>query len=383
MNFTKRLKNKIRITYLQFKSFPKIIQPKLKGNLKLIHFSAFSYGNAGDVILPIVLRDLFNENISIKNWKGVHVKQKVDSKLINKINDSDAMIIGGGGLFLKDSHPNNVSGWQWNCNLESLEKINSPIIMFAVGYNRFRGQEDFKPIFKEHLNKFINKAKFIGIRNHGSINKIKPYLEENLKNKLIFQPCMTTVISNLYPDLVDYDKKEDFIAFNCAFDREKLRFDSEKSLDSIAKVAKKLSEITEIKYFSHMPTDEKILPYFDKYNVHYKLITFDNPKEMIYHYSKAKLVIGMRGHAQMIPFGCRTSILSIISHDKLQFFLDDIGKSQWGVELLDDKLEEKLHAKAKDLYKNYKDNNDYIAKVQRDFWELTKKNLKYIKKEIQ
>lgn len=383
MNFKKRIKNKIKITFLQLKGFPKIIKPKLNGSLKLIHFSAFSFGNAGDIILPIVLRDLFNDKISIKSWKGVHVKQSIKTKILKKINSSDALVIGGGGLFLKDSHPNDVSGWQWNCDLEHLNKIDSPMIMFAVGYNRFRGQEDFEPIFTEHLNLFVDKAKFVGIRNYGSIRKIKPYLNENLRRKLTFQPCMTTVISNLYPNLVEYDKKEDFIAFNCAFDREKLRFDSESSLISIAKVAKKMSKITRIKYFSHMPTDEKILFYFDKYNVEYTLITFHNPVEMINYYSKARLVIGMRGHAQMIPFGCRTSILSIISHDKLQFFLDDIGKSQWSVELKDDKIEEKLYDKALDLYTNFKENNQYISEVQKEFWKITQKNLEYIKKEIQ
>lgn len=382
MNLINRIKNKIRITYLILKGFPTIIKPKLNGNLNLFHFSAFSYGNAGDIILPVVLRDLFNKKMSINSWKGAHVKEYVNSKMLKKINNYDAMVIGGGGLFLKDSHPNNVSGWQWNCDIEHLNKIDIPIIMFAVGYNRFRGQEEFEPIFTKHLNNFVGKAKFIGIRNYGSIRKLKPYLNDKLKEKLTFQPCMTTVISNLYPGLVDYDNKDDFIAFNCAFDREKLRSNSEYNLISIAKVAKKLSKITKIIYFSHMPTDEKILPYFDKYNVDYSLITFDNSTEMINYYSRARLVIGMRGHAQMIPFGCRTSILSIISHDKLQFFLDDIGKSQWGVELQDDQLEEKLYSKAVNLYNNYKENNQYISKVQEKFWNITQKNLDLIKKEL-
>lgn len=45
--------------------------------------------------------------------------------------------------------------------------------MFAVGYNRFRGQEDFDQFFKEHINLFVEKAEFIGLRNHGSIESIK------------------------------------------------------------------------------------------------------------------------------------------------------------------------------------------------------------------
>lgn len=378
MTLLKKIKTKIRITILQAKGFPKIIKPNLNGNLKFVHFSAFSFGNAGDIILPIVLRDLFNNELSIKSWKGIHVKESVNTSTLKIINKSDALVIGGGGLFLRDSHPNDVSGWQWNCQIDMLNQIKSPIFMFAVGYNRFRGQEDFKPIFKQHLNIFVEKAKFIGIRNYGSINKLKPYLKEKLKEKLKFQPCMTTVISNLYPNLVDYDAKDDFIAFNCAFDREKLRESSDSRLLSIAKVAKKLSNLTSIKYFSHMPTDEKILPFFEKLNVKYDLITFDNPVEMIRYYSKARLVIGMRGHAQMIPFGCKSSILSIISHDKLQFFLDDIGKSDWGVELNDDNFEIKLYDKAINHYQNYKENNVHISNIQNKFWEITLENLKYI-----
>tara|TARA_B100001093_G_C26835115_1_gene1017969 strand:+ start:443 stop:1591 length:1149 start_codon:yes stop_codon:yes gene_type:complete len=382
MTIYKRIKNKLRISYLQLKGFPKIVEPNLKGNLKMIHFSAFSYGNAGDIILPIVLRDLFNNKISIKSWTGVHVKESVNKKVLKVINKSNALIIGGGGLFLKDSHPNDVSGWQWNCSIDHLSKIESPIIMFAVGYNRFRGQEEFNPIFKQHLNKFIEKAEFIGIRNYGSIRKIKPYLNESLKEKLTFQPCMTTVISKLYPNLVNYDHKEDFIAFNCAFDREKLRLTCDSSLNAIARVAKKLSQFTKIMYFSHMPTDEKILPYFDKYGVNYTIVSFDNPINMISYYAKARLVIGMRGHSQMIPFGCKSSILSLISHDKLQFFLDDIGKSHWGVELQDDDLEKKLYDKAVDLYNNFEENNHHIKEIQDNFWDISQKNLKYIKETI-
>ena len=120
---------KLKKTYHEFFGLPKIKDLKLGGRNKLIHISAFSYGNAGDTILPVVLRDLFIFCLSIKSWKGFHVKIPVEEKYLKTINKADGIVIGGGGLFLRDSHPNKTSGWQWNCSIENLLKINKPIIL--------------------------------------------------------------------------------------------------------------------------------------------------------------------------------------------------------------------------------------------------------------
>jgi polysaccharide pyruvyl transferase WcaK-like protein len=326
---------------------------KKKNQLKICHISAFSFGNAGDTLLPVVLRDLFEKTIVVKNWYHIHVHKVVTNKLVKKINKRTILLIGGGGLFLKDTNKNNISGWQWSCSIEQLNKIEIPIIMFAVGYNRFRGQEDFDEIFTKHLNVFVRKAVFIGIRNTGSINKLKTYLETNeLKQKLQFQPCMTTLIAKIYEHKIHFLFKEDFIAVNCAFDRQNLRLLSEELLYSISRVIKELSKITKIKYYAHMSDDNKMLTYFDELDIQYKLIELHGIKQIIQEYKKPRLVIGMRGHAQMIPFGCLTPILSIISHDKMNWFLEDIGHPEWGVDVLQQNFESNLLEKAIYLYNN-------------------------------
>ena len=112
--------------------------------------------------------------------------------------------------------------------------------------------EDKRILIQEHINLFVEKAEFIGLRNHGSIESIKSYLDNfELKKKLVFQPCMTTLTSCIYPYLEKYDKKENCIAFNCAFDRAELRKNNEKILEAIAKVALALSKDTIIRYYSH------------------------------------------------------------------------------------------------------------------------------------
>lgn len=218
------------------------------------------------------------------------------------------------------------------------------------------------------------------MRNHGSIESIKSYLDNfELKKKLVFQPCMTTLTSCIYPYLEKYDKKENCIAFNCAFDRSELRKNNEKILEAIAKVALALSKDTKIRYYSHVISDEQILPYFDAIGVKYELVHFHNVRDIVREYTKPRLVIGMRGHAQMIPFGCNTPILSIISHDKMKWFLDDIHHPEWGVDVLEPNFEELLLQKAKKLYMETDSLFPILVKEQQYLNEITIDNIAKIR----
>lgn len=378
-----RIINKVISIKRRISPFPSIVKMPTSGDYTATHISAFSYGNAGDTLLPVVLRDLFSNTAGIKKWKGCNVHSFVDDKLIKQYNHSDMIVIGGGGLFLADTMPNDVSGWQWNCSIDSLAKISKPLVAFAIGYNRFRGQDDFKPIFTDHLNLFVDKAIFVGIRNHGSIEKLKPYLRtDDLRNKLVYQPCMTTLIAKIYADYLQFDKKENFVAFNCAFDRQNLRSSDDSYLKSIARVALELSKVTKIKYYSHMPSDEKALPYFDELGIKYELIRFSDVRQIVECYSKPRLVVGMRGHAQMIPFGCQTPIVSIISHDKMQWFLDDIGHSNWGADVTDTDFEEKLLEASIQAYNNFESRIQEVKTAQEKLWKITLDNMNLINKHL-
>ncbi len=346
---------------------------------KISHISSFSYGNAGDTLLPIALRDLWHLIQDDITWESKHISSAVTAESIDQINQTKGLIIGGGGLFLKDTNPNNLSGWQWPCSDEMLEKIKVPIILFAVGYNRFRGQDDFDPVFTKSIQGFAKKAEYIGLRNFGSINAIKNYLPENLHDKLRYQPCMTTYLAQLYPTLCDYSNKENFVAINAAFDRSHLRFGANigKILSAIAKTAKKLSNYYPIKFYSHMISDEAFIPFLQSYNVKYELVRLINvhPSEIIKAYARPKLAIGMRGHAQMIPFGCNTPVISIVSHNKMQWFLDDIEQPAWGADVLSNTFEKELLSKSIHSLEQFDHNMTYIKDKQVDLYNLSLKNV--------
>jgi len=251
-----------------------------------------------------------------------------------------------------------------------------------VGYNRFRGQEEFAPIFTDHLGVLAEKAVYLGLRNHGSIEAIKNYLPPEFHGKLRFQPCMTTVGKKLYPDLINASRAgvtEKVVALNCAFDRIEKRLNGrhEKVLHKLAVVMREISLQHPIAYYAHGKGDECMLPYLDRVGVPYKLVKlYDvHPREVLIAYSQAALVIGMRGHAQMIPFGCGTPILSLISHDKVRWFLDDIGCPEWGVEMLSESFKENLGEKVAQAMENLDKAVHQIDSIQDGFFEITQKNI--------
>lgn len=61
-----------------------------------------------------------------------------------------------------------------------------------------------------------------------------------------------------------------------------MRFGNKKDyiLNSIANVLKKFSKDYKIKFYRHMETDERILPYFDNVNLKYEIVNFNIDTEI-------------------------------------------------------------------------------------------------------
>ena len=87
----------------------------------------------------------------------------------------------------------------------------------------------------------------------------------------------------------------------------------------------------------------------------------------------------MRGHAQMIPFGLGTPIFSIITHDKLSFFLEDIGKPEWGEELFSENLKNNLFKLLNKVKNNRNRVQQEIIECQKKIWNETADNMETIK----
>jgi len=353
--------------------------------------------NSGDTLLFSIVRDLFDFFYKDKiNWNLIQIWDEFTSELANDFNNKfDGIILGGGGLLLKDQKGSDVknSGWQWNCNSEVMNKINIPLIIFAIGYNRFRDQEEFDQIFYDSMNTMYSKSDFFSLRNNGSIDRVKEYIKKNIDdtNSLKRQFCPTTIISKIYEDKKLLSQKQavkntKILAFNAAFDRAEMRFNNpNKKFNEACEVIKIAEDLGwKIIVCSHKDMDRDIESKLDNLKVNYEIkdLTRSSPDEIMNFYAQIDLSIGMRGHSQMIPFGLNKPIFSMISHDKLKFFLDDLELNEFGADMSDDDF----IAKSKKYLVEFDGNKQSILKklssAQDKIWRETKDNFKEIKKLI-
>lgn len=363
------------------------IRPKYtKARFNIAHIGGHSKSNAGDALLFPAVRWLFQKEVAPINFKLINTNTTVTNETINQINKQDAVVIGGGGLFLADTNPNSLSGWQWACPFELLEKIKVPIIIFAVGHNRFRGQAEFEPIFKKNLQLLIEKSAFVGIRNQGSINSLKLYLPESLHHKIHFQPCPTTVLKYFYPNLPTTNFKQNnkpLLAVNIAFDRHHLRFGNKETeiLWTIADSLIKLKQMGwDIKLYNHLNIDNDAQIWFKARGLKIEEVNLYNktPNDILKEYSKPTISVGMRGHAQMIPMGLKRPIYSLITHDKLRFLLEDISHLEWSIEVHDPDLGIKLFDAINNIYNNIDSIESEIELAQKHLWNITSDNMNSI-----
>ena len=354
---------------------------KNKGGKKLFQHLTYFRGweNAGDTVLSKTVRDTFNQNDSIQ-WQLNKVTEDVNEKSIVHYNRTEHIIIGGGGLFLPDTNKNDKSGWQWPISPDLLEKISVPITLFAVGYNYFPGQKP-NELFINNLNAIVRKAKFVGLRNSGSIEAVKSLIDADIKEKIVFQPCTTTIIRQLNPELPN-KKKSKNIAINMAFDRYEKRFGSNiyEALDQVALALKKLDKMGyKIQLTGHLQEDNKFRILLDKHKVSYQshVLQFMTPNEVYHFYNEMEIVIGMRGHAQMIPFGLNCKIITLSTHNKMKFFMDDLGTPELSVDLKVDfsSIKDRILSSVDLLVNKEEYYTDLFYQKQLNFYSITQTNL--------
>ncbi|WP_097871148.1 polysaccharide pyruvyl transferase family protein [Streptomyces sp. rh34] len=349
---------------------------------QLAHVALFADGeeNAGDKVLPEAVRSCFTADTGPDRWHQHHAHLLVDEAALEHLNARRAVIVGGGGLFLPDTAPNGNSGWQWNIPDDVLARITTPLAVFAVGYNVFDGQRYRRERFAASLRALVERSAFFGLRNHGSVARVRELLPASLREKVQYQPCPTTVARHLDPRLAEPAAREDTVLVNCAYDRAGLRFghDYGHFLAEMAAAIRAVSASAEVRYAAHMPADERFvddlrrehgltLPVEPLY-----LLSNDAIRDL---YRRTRLVIGMRGHAGMIPFGCGTPVISLVSHPKLAYFLADIDRPDWGVSVHERALGARLAERARAVLADHPAAVADVHDRQRALWSVTRDNL--------
>lgn len=352
-------------------------------NLKILHYGIHNSvnGNLGDKIHFFLLRRWFDQFFypTKLSWKLKQIWENNSLYNIKDINKKiDLVLVGGGGLFLSDQKNSDTSksGWQLNMSNNLMSQINKPIVVFGVGYNRFRNQKDFKKIFRKNINILYDKSIFFGLRNKGSIKNTSKYLVK--KKKLTLQPCITTIINKLsYINNSNQSFKiKKKIAIGFSADRMNYRFNNKKIFKNFISTIEDLILLWKNKNYKveiilHKNLDILIAKKINK-EILKKIkiinLTDVSVKKTIDYYKSLDLLYAMRGHHQLIAAGLCIPFYSIISHDKIKFFVDDNNLNKYSADVND------LNFKKKIL--NFSKSESNIFKIKNKLDEIIKKNFK-------
>lgn len=352
------------------------------------HYGAW-HGNAGDVMIVYAQHRLFDRLLGPQRWVDENHKRKVMSADVARINsDAKAIVVGGGGILLPDRHrkiPNTDSDWLWNISLENLRAFSKPLIGFAIGYNRMKGQDDFRPYFNKHISETVDRSVFFGMRNTSSIDKLLPYLPARLADKLTLQPCPTNLMSITEPErwAAKRDPKKKSVVFVLFMGFKTLGLiEKQENIRRVARLARQLAKRDwDIHIATHTIDELDALPAFELEKVPFKHTMLDmlSREAVVQYYRDKSLVIGMRGHGVMLPYGIGVPVMGIINHHKVRYFLEEVKLGDQTVDLEDPHMEGKVN----ELVLAFENDRDaFHRRIDAEkprLWNQTLKNFELLK----
>ncbi|WP_230293950.1 polysaccharide pyruvyl transferase family protein [Croceicoccus sp. Ery5] len=348
------------------------------------HYGAW-HGNAGDVMIVYAQQALLNKRFSQQKWVDENHKKKVEAPDIERINnDAKLVIVGGGGLLLPDRHrliPNTDSDWLWNISMKNLAALQKPLIGFAIGYNRMKGQDDFRPFFNDHIAATIDRSVFFGLRNTSSLEKLATYLPSRLVDRLVLQPCPTNLMSRVDPPrwAAHRDPKKREVVFVLFMGFARLGIIEDKAnIRRVAQLAKRLhAQGWDIHIATHTNEELAAIPAFEEECVPFthKMLDMMSREAVVQYYRSKNLVIGMRGHGVMLPYGLGVPVMGIINHVKVRYFLEEVKLGEYAVDLEDPVMTDKMFERVQQFDSDRQGFYDIMDREQQRLWDITERNL--------
>lgn len=310
-----------------------------EGLAGVVHIAYFvpGRGNLGDRVLPGAVRRVFG--LEDPQCSSKHVHQHFSAHEASILTRDTTVIVGGGGLILPDTRPNARSGWQWNIDDHTIEQIGRrcrSFAVFAIGVNLFAESEMLSRRAIGSLTTLASAADVIGLRNHGSIERLRAVLPGDLHHKLVYTPCPTVLGPDpSHPAPFPVSFSAETIGINCAYDRADRRFSDlavfEHEMVRFCESSVKRGR--QIRILAFHERDVRLSEVLVDRGVPHRLdVLFAKPLEQVYETLCAvDVVAAMRGHAQMIPFGLGVPFITIDSHPKTRYFATDAGMADFTV----------------------------------------------------
>jgi hypothetical protein len=316
---------------------------------KALHcYATGGASNSGDFILGPSTKWHFENNIIKEKvrWFNANVRSQLPEAHVKFINDEfDYLVVGGGGLMLPDTNPNNLSCWQWPVTSQAFRGIKVPIYVISMGYNLFHGQKVTMPrrdsnvedpkrydIFKDNMETLIDVSEHFSLRHNGDCDRLKEIVDPKYHDKIKFLLCPSIDFSKHYvaENGLTPSPDRDIYAFEIKDDRQARRYyktSIQVFYDGLKKYILHLQSLNKNVYVLSHDGSGSFKRYLEQNGVKVGFMSNSNSNEknIMTNYLKIDKLFCTAGHSQMMGHALGCDIISLITHDKIRYYLEDVG----------------------------------------------------------
>jgi len=318
--------------------------------MKVLHLASFN-GNVGDNAHHNGFRSAFEGVFGDVAWEELEIrlfynswnKEKFNEQFVKRVNEFDALIIGGGNFF-EVCHDYSDTGCTINMSKEVLDGIKTPVLFNALGFDTKKGASiENLSKFKRFMECALEKeSMLVTFRNDGSEeNYIESYgvLDDGIK--VIPDGGFFLGLSS-YPEV---DKQ--MIGINLACDMIDKRIQGRgyvEFLDELVEVYSSLMDQgVKLRFFPHILSDLKIIydltsrfqDIYVKYNLEIMpYVTGQGCEDKFFQaYYECDVVTGMRFHTNVCSYGMGKKVVPLVSYPKIGDLFKSIGEESLVVDV--------------------------------------------------
>lgn len=335
--------------------------------IKIAHIHVWDKKNKGDVGIVLAVQDLikktFSGNVVFTDYP-IETLKTFDQAKVDELNAHDIVVVGGGGIFYHYFLPFDV---------ELIEALTAPVVVFGVGYIREVGARSLKPEAAQSVARLCTKASLLGVRDYYTKNFLIKNGVDKTRINLIGDPAI----------LLDETKPADFkleggikIGLNLNYSGW-LGFG--RWQDDILGAYRQLADYfmkehgATIYYLMHHPDEARIMPALGLSGM--KLVDL-NAYEQKHVYGQLDLVIGMMLHSCVMAFGAGTPEINVAYDLRNKSFARFINAPELVIPL--EKL--KTGALLETAKKLFAEQAEYRKKFARTKKRIEKKQAEFLNK---
>lgn len=347
--------------------------------MKILHAYCLNY-NLGDYALGYGVKKVLRELLPVDLIAETNLQGQIfDPYYIDVVNRNyDLLVIGGGGIIHGSHWP---QGWFWLIEPELIARIKIPYIIFAAGYNYFKGEIGIPERGIHHLLETAKLAKLFTVRNDGSHGRLKS--QTGIDAKVIADPGFWVGRNQSFPRPLHLEKH--YMIVQIAGDKPEHRFGNKNKyllfVQNMRLTIKELSKNYHIVFAPHVFDDiamsleiaqgipnVSIWPFSE--------FAFDRVEAIFGFYEHAECVLAMRGHGQILPMSFGVPTISLENHHKHRELMEQIGLGNYNVEVSHPKFTERIIDLTRLAILNRKVTALHLGKQLAVLWDQTRNIIK-------